>query len=365
MNRRSGFSLIELLVVLTIIGIVAAMFVGAYGPTLAAGRVANTKSLLKKLGSMVEERVKAVEKDKHFADGAGVSGGGYVRPTLARFNEGMAGNAFVMSPQLADEISKRHNYRMALPQRLEDLLGYDALPGTRDDSRLLKTWLSKTGGVLRPAGHQTKNESAKLLYLALSEGGLASQIRDGIEARHIAYLDQNDKAMGLPAFVDGWGNPIRFYNWPTRLIRPNGPTSNIDPRYFHDTAKVLVPSLNIPPTPSPFPPTIYSAEVNQDPNDPRREFARMLSSTTLPVAPFRLTVWDATGTPYANDTCPPLDINQLYELATWNRPLVVSAGEDGEFGLEETTAAGANRLCRPIAGQEEALADNFTSLQDL
>jgi hypothetical protein len=27
---------------------------------------------------------------------------------------------------------------------------------------------------------------------------------------------------GLPEFVDGWGRPLRFYRWPTRLFRPYG-----------------------------------------------------------------------------------------------------------------------------------------------
>lgn len=365
MNRRSGFSLIEILVVMTIMAIVVGLSLAAMGPTLAAARVGQTKTLMAKLGSLIDERVRTLEKTPQYSDGNGM--GGISEHTFwDRYNNPYTGNPRTISQQLGKAIAQRHNYRLALPQRLEDAFGYDGQYGTRDDGPILKAWLSKTGGVLRPTGHQLKNESAKLLYLALMQGA-DSKIRDSIEPKFIAYLDPNDKAMDLPSFVDGWGNPIRFYNWPTRLIRPNGPTSNIDRTYFTNTAKVLVPSLNCPATPSPFPPNDYSSPLNQDPNDPRREFVRMLSTTTLTSAPYRLAVWGpgpgGLPEPVANDTCPPLDVNSLYELATWNAPLVISAGEDGEFGLELTTAAGADRLCKPLPNAEDVIGDNITNKQ--
>ena len=48
--------------------------------------------------------------------------------------------------------------------------------------------------------------------------GVAPVGVDAFLEQEIADTD-ND---GLPEFVDAWGNPLRFYRWPTRLIKPFG-----------------------------------------------------------------------------------------------------------------------------------------------
>lgn len=370
MNRRSGFSLIEVLVVITIIALLISGLWIAIGPGMARARESNTRTLLVKLGSMIQERMQSIEA-MPIANESQLK-------LKSRFDHPTAANVTTMSQALADQVARRHRLRMAFPQRLEDLFGYDGAPDPYpppagmpiDDGAILRIWLQKTGGVLLPAGHRRENESAKLLYIALTQGGFGSTI-DNIDPKHVAFLDPNDKAMDLPAFVDNWGNPIRFYLWPTRLVRPGGPGTAISQAVFQATAKVLVPSLSVPNTPSPFPATVLTNMLNQDPLDANGRFFQTLLSSTIETNPFRLTILDSNGSavhpttfiPYGVKTCPALDVNQFYELSTWHAPLVMSAGEDGVFGIEPTTAAGAARLCMPIAGQEDAISDNLTNLQ--
>ena len=134
---------------------------------------------------------------------------------------------------------------------------------------------------------------------------------------------------GLPQFVDGWGNPLRFYRWPTRLFRSQGQVN-----------RVLYP-ITSPLSPNPSPP--YSPGFNDVAN------AQLLFST-LPIFTGNLTV------DLARDPDDPLQncftVFQQFEgiqlrsgnnapfsnvlmptPVTYHILLVVSAGPDGVFGM--------------------------------
>lgn len=361
-RNRGGFSLIELLVVMTIIAIVTAFLLGGGLGAFGAGRIAATRATISKIDSILSERMDQLRKDPLR---------GPTNELMQRWAAASPPNSYPLSEKNAEAIARKIAFRSAFPQRLEDCFGADSTIGGGDDSPILTTWLSKTGGVLRPPGHQTKNESAKLLYLII-QTGLKTEITDSVNPRHIAYLDPSDKSMELPAIVDDWGNPLRFYGWPTRLVRPAGPPNGITQSVFNMTAKPLL-GLEIPATPSPIPypatgNTAGQLTVCQDPFDPKQSYATFAASTTIDTAPFNLAsmtynavtgLFSVTG----QRTCPPLDINQFYDPYTYHAPLIMSAGEDGEFGLELPTVAGPGRLGLPLANSEELIADNLTNQQ--
>jgi len=63
----------------------------------------------------------------------------------------------------------------------------------------------------------------------------------------------------------------------------------------------------------------------------------------------------------------PLSEEQLepifHTMRTWHTPLILSAGEDGVFGLlEPTDTAQFGNLAQPDYGNREALYDNVSNL---
>jgi hypothetical protein len=73
--------------------------------------------------------------------------------------------------------------------------------------------------------HTHNTARSEVLYAFLVEAPGALVTRDSFKASEVGDTDGD----GLPEFLDGWGNPIRFYRWPThyhsdlqRGINPEG-----------------------------------------------------------------------------------------------------------------------------------------------
>ena len=84
---------------------------------------------------------------------------------------------------------------------------------------------------LQPVVHNPVTESAACLYMILTQAAVfdteppAAADLKGVE---VADTDGD----GLMEIVDAWGQPLRFYRWPTRLFRP-APSSAVTHRSWH------------------------------------------------------------------------------------------------------------------------------------
>ena len=207
------------------------------------------------------------------------------------------------------------------------------------------TDFTDNGGVVPPAllvpdGSQLLNEggsadSAELLYYILTQGEVfgVPPVDVGDFTASEVHDDDND---GLLEFVDAWHQPLRFYRWPTRLIRPNFDPANPKLGLDRTTAALLIQGLPSETTPDP---------LNGDPDDP---LGRLTSLSSVSLSPA-----------YPNET--------LYHTPdTFHVPLIVSAGSDGILGLGEPNSADdAERLAKPpdVSDPElvDALTDNITN----
>ncbi|MBL4884696.1 MAG: hypothetical protein JKY95_09210 [Planctomycetaceae bacterium] len=88
-----------------------------------------------------------------------------------------------------------------------------------------------SSGEFIKANHTLKTESAELLYFTITKNAFGFTTADDGEftAQEVADTDGD----GLMEFVDAWGEPLRFYRWPTRLIRPDGPGTAATDRYWN------------------------------------------------------------------------------------------------------------------------------------
>lgn len=394
---RRAFTLLEILVVVVIISLLIGILGTTVTTSIRKAREAATVTLIEKINGLLDDRRKGFERAIKSRD--------FERIVQLRKQSLEAGGIFGVSPRVIESIARKEFYRELFPQRYLDMTpriatgpltgvptsiaGEDANGnGTLDAGEDLNGngVLDKAdpslvaedknaNGVIDPGedvngngkldgyvnfNHKPETESAAILYFMLTQMQSFGVTPVGEGEFRVGNEVRDTDGDGLLEFVDGWGRPLRFYRWPTRLIKPNGAYGGdgvpgnggasvlaygtlgtddvaikLAPTNMRPIAALLMEAL--PPAPA-FPAGQWDP-LSEDPDDPYG-----LISTEIK----RLFTFGIDVTPtYTELLYPTLD--------TYHTPLVVSSGADGELGLYEPTAAGPGMtnmgiLAQPIHG---------------
>jgi prepilin-type N-terminal cleavage/methylation domain-containing protein len=253
--KRHAFTLTELLVVITIIGILAAMMLGAVNATREMGKEYATKATIAKLNDIIMERYES-----------------YMTRRVPISTQGMPPKQSAQNRLYAI----RDLMRMEMPDRLQDVptppVTSPSYAGPVGDAPIMLP--NPVAGVPQSiaipalpmlyyrrlaksppsAGNGVQNGAAELLYMIVSMGD--PEAMEQFNSSEIGDTNSN----GYQEFLDGWGRPIFFLRWAPGFsscsdIQPNDPLSNHDPfdsRKIDDTAWQLIP-------------LIYSGGSNMDP----------------------------------------------------------------------------------------------------
>lgn len=283
---KRGFTIIELLIVAAVIALLAVLLIPAVGKMVGSAKVKVTAATIQKIDALIKQRVIALDQ---------------LDTSLEEAREK------VLQPGLSDAAIRAYVRKEALLK---------AFPTTFAEAGL-------------PVGsnHDPVTESAEALYHVLVEREVIGAA--GVQPTDFLSHEVGDTdGDGRMEFLDGWGRPLRFYRWPTRLVKPDGASVNM-------AAAALLISGTTPDM------------LAQDPDDPLGELL---------------------GSPRYHGNAALFEA-ELHTPDTFHRPLVVSAGPDGELGLHEPPdRANFGHLARPLDSVladpgNSVLNDNITNLQ--
>lgn len=316
----SAFTLIELLVAIGIIITLSSIAWVAFAGKGTTARIVATETTIQKINSQLKQRLQEFER-LDFSDRA------------AQYQSTSNNNLANYPDKQAVRIAFEKIYlQLAFPQNAQDF--------------------TSLGGSLPTAIPQeirdkdTTPESSELLYALLTTQGTVFGVPNTDLGEFTAEEIGDTDGDGLLEFIDSWGRPIRFYRWPTRLVRPDQDgdggidfsAEEANPENILDGFMSVVPDTE---------------SLNRDPDDAVGRLQLMVDRIGSSVWPESL----------------------RHTLQTYHTFLIVSAGPDEELGLfepEDTTNFG--HLAQPTTevtdtlGSAESplstsIADNITNLK--
>ena len=366
-----GFTLLELLIAVGIIGILMSALGVTISNMLESAKSARTLSTLQKVEGLINERRKGLERS-------------FTRPSFQvsvkrRVDSMVAGDPTRNIPGLpgisekaVETVLKKDWARFYFPQTFSEFMiaaqflnqnidtdstGIPDILQSKEDingNGLLDAGEDVNGNGLLDGGlnilkHDPTTESAEMLFVALTRlesFGVQTAGEDSFTTDEVRDTDGD----GLPELIDGWGNPLRFYRWPTSVLKPFGivgkdlqpgalgvnddgvggnddsvgelAAANTDDAVIEPEARIFASFLMSGLPRSPQIQGQYDL-LNEDPDDPYglvlAEMKRLSSTTPPMLNPSQFFVFESL----------------YHSFDTYHKPLVISAGPDGLLGVQE------------------------------
>ncbi|MBA4031140.1 MAG: hypothetical protein C0478_09670 [Planctomyces sp.] len=300
---RGGFTVIELLVVIGIILLLISLFAVTFGNTILTARERATQGTILKIDGLLQQRIESFHRAVDKVLEQGTNNQRYFRQVKA---------------DLGISNQNTSSYVPAMKVLTRKMLFKQVFPQSFDISEMPTTHPLLTSSAYIVANHKKETESAACLYYALTQAqvfGMAPVSSDNFSSNEVRDTDGD----GHLEFIDAWGEPLRFYRWPTGLIRNTTSGTTISPAlpgtsltYANNTidrqyALVLIPDL-------PAADGTNLDPLGVDPDDGYGRIQSMLLGLSQSDVNFR---------------------SRYHQLDTFFAPLIVSGGPGKAIGLEE------------------------------
>lgn len=246
-RTRDAFTLVEMLVTVTIVAILASMVFAAMTAAENTAKIAKTQATIAKLHRLIMARYESyktrripidmsIRAESNTAIGRRLSPKQMARIRLDAIREIMR---MEMPERASDIINRPDGNNIAA---FSDAEGAWAMISTNSQYRKVQPtslyeayydyYLQQVrAGNRWPTGQPNDGQSAECLYLIITmacPGG-----REQFSENEIGDVDHD----GWPEFIDGWGRPIQFFRWAPGFIPANNADTELqsgDPVRQHD-----------------------------------------------------------------------------------------------------------------------------------
>jgi len=225
---RAALTLVELLITITIIATLAAMFLGASNAAMESARSARTKTTIGKIHSLLMERL-----DSYSTRRVDVNPG-----IITTTNNNIDSDSSIPQNQKSSKkgealtelrlLALRELMKLEMPDRWSDILGDEvanALPSTNAVAlnpvvlefrpSIAAAYLRRFRALNAPDTQEAKkqildNQGAECLYMVIMLHTGDGEARTLFSRQDIGDTDGD----GALEFLDGWGRPIHYLRWP-------------------------------------------------------------------------------------------------------------------------------------------------------
>lgn len=336
---RRAFTLVEILVVITIIAVLASLVAVASVGFIGSAREAATRTTIKKVDEAILERVSSVNRWHQRAINRlepdwryrGWETRWYLKglqvfsdtPTAneAKLVLSRKGMLMEMLPVNVEELKNAYWFWARFQDSSTATPDFSLIDGVRvpylnaSEEAAMNAWLADMDGD-SSNGSQSLDTPGEVFYYALLNAPVYGGRRvseDDFKPSELVDVPWTfpDGTLSAPdgqpdvspidgvyELGDAWGNALRFYRWPTRLVNDRDPPSSYAWASSNPALKILMP--NAP-----------TNDLKYDPDDRAGYLTVVNPLTKLPI------------------------VETFHDFNTWHSPLVVSAGPDGKTGLLE------------------------------
>lgn len=320
LEDRSAFTLIEIIVVIGLIALLFSLVGVAVMSAIGSAKIAATKATIVKVQGLLQQRLDSVmlkDPEKRLVDSLAVPG---------RFP----------NRKQAEAIARKITARQAFPQTWTEIQTFYPNLLARSNETA-----PAASSVPRP------QESAEVLYFLLTRADVLGYPPEGVDVFSSAEVKDTDSPPnGKLEIVDAWGRPLRFYRWPTRLVRggpfaPGGFTASA-------MARGLIPSL----------PTT-ATDLTHDADD---KFGFLRVGTNTGLTAVEANFFEQGGAPSSGAGSRLFGFGAFHTPETFSLPLVVSGGPDLATGLfEPGDITNFGFLAAPDPSDPTATFDDITN----
>ncbi|MEM8865946.1 MAG: type II secretion system protein [Planctomycetota bacterium] len=327
---RSGFTLVELLVSISIVAILAALVLGVAGVAAETGREAKTKQMITRLHTLVMEHYDTFRDKRVSLRITDINNNGRedYADALADNGVNLASRGEGETRAIGLLAGAREQMKMEMPDRWSDFLmvslGADdtnagdplpplntaqtpvylrSIPPLAQVYRTRYAQIQARGGVT--AGQLVSNQGAECLYMIIVYATGDGESRGLFKETDIGDTDGD----GAPEILDGWGNPIQFLRW--------APGYSSELQLSIDRLQQRLRDVD-PPVAAFDPDNLSSLN-----NDQRAAIARFINADRDPLDLFRVDNPVATSSVFEQNGV------RGFRLV----PLVYSAGRDESLGI--------------------------------
>ena len=215
---RRGFTLLELIVVMTIIAIIASLSMGVYFRVRQSQTESAAVTTVNKLQSQLDQQWKAVLDNARDDARAGKIG------TIATTTLGGGDSRRELV------IWTKIQLKLEFPMTFDEAVNWPATVGVNPKSSYFRA--IQAAGITPATNLQEDQkllESAVLFYMAVTQGrrgvaGFNPIDHLGPHAVGDVVIPHYNSSTSFKVFLDSWGQPITFIRWPT--AKPNGQPGN-------------------------------------------------------------------------------------------------------------------------------------------